>query len=249
MLRIAVCDDDINFLNSFGRMVSKSFADIGQAVTVFTFSDGKSLIEKTEKEKQVYDIIFLDVEMPSVNGFKVAQRLRELDAVFLLIFTTFIEHKSREGYLYGAFRYIFKNNLEAELNEAVAGIVKKLDLNNSEKEEITFKRRNSGVLENLTIKKVDIIFLKAEKTRRVTLATPYSEYDLLVKPLSEYAKILEPLVFATIMRGFILNFNHVTGIEGDFFMLTGGYKIPLGIKRDARKTSMEKYLRYLRERL
>lgn len=249
MLRIAICDDDLNFLNHFVRMITKSFTDAGQQIKVFTFSDGKSLIGKIEKEKQIFDIIFLDVQMPVIHGFQVAQRLRELSSAFLLIFITYIENQSRKGYHYGAFRYVFKNNLEAEISEAVSGIIQKLDNSAADREEITFKCRASGVLENLILKKREIVFLKAEKTRRVTLKTIYSEYELLVKPLSKYAEMLGTSVFVPIMRSYLLNLNHVEGMDADSFILTGGLTVPLGIKREVRKASLEKYLKFLEERI
>ena len=249
MLRIAICDDDLDFLDRFSQMITKSFTDAGQQIRVFTFSDGKTLIEKVEKEKQIFDIIFLDVEMPGVHGFQVAQRLREISVAFILVFTTYVEHKSREGYLYGAFRYVFKNNLEAEIDEAVSGVLKKLGLSVADQEDVTFKCRTLGVLENLTLKKSDILFLQSEKTRRVTLKTVCSEYELLVKPLSEYAEQLQPPIFVPIMRNYLLNFNHVESIQDGFFMLTGGLTVPLGVKREVKKASMEKYLRFLEERI
>lgn len=249
MIRIALCDDDRSFLDGFAPMITALFADAGLRITIFTFSDGKSLIEKVEKEKRIFDVIFLDVEMPVVHGFQVAQRLREISTAFILIFTTYIEHQSREGYLYGAFRYVFKNNLEAEIGEAVSGIMKKLGASASSQEEVTFKCRTSGVLENLTLKKADIVFLQAEKTRRVTLKTIYSEYELLIKPLSEYAKLLDPSVFVPIMRNYILNLNHVESIDAGSFVLTGGLTVPLGVKRETRNASMKKYLRFLEERI
>jgi len=249
VLRIAICDDDIGFLDSFSRMITKSFTEAGRQVQVSAFSDGKSLIEKVEKEKQFFDIVFLDVEMPVVHGFQVAQRLRELNAAFILLFTTYIEHKSREGYLYGAFRYVFKNNLATEISEAVSSIIKKLDDSDIAEEKITFKYRNSGVLEDLTLKKNDIIFIEIEKTRRVILRTIHAEYDVLVKPLSEYAKLLTSPIFVPIMRNYLLNFNHVESIHNGFFMLTGGLTVPLGVNREVKKASMEKYLRFLEGRI
>ena len=249
MLRIAICDDDLDFLDRFSQMITKSFTGAGQQIRVFTFSDGKTLIEKAEKEKQIFDIVFLDVEMPGVHGFQVAQRLRELNAAFILVFTTYIENQSREGYLYGAFRYVFKNNLEAEIGEAVPNILKRLGISPADEEYVTFKCRASGVLENLTLKKKDLVFLQSEKTRRIALKTVCLEYELLVKPLSEYAKQLRPPVFAPIMRNYLLNFNHVESIKDGFFVLTGGLTVPLGVKREVRKASMGKYLRFLEERI
>lgn len=247
MLRIALCDDDLNFLNNFNLIINEAFTNAGQQVKVSTFSDGQSMIEAVEKDKQIFDVIFLDVEMPVVHGFQVAQRLREINNTFILLFTTYIEHQSREGYYYGAFRYVFKNNLETEINEAVSGIIMKLS--GLANENITFKCRNSGVLENLTLKEADILYLKREKTRRVTLKAVYSEYELLTKPMSEYSKILKPPTFVPIMRNFLMNFNHVIDINADFFILTGGVTVPLGVKSEVKRVSREKYLQFLEERI
>jgi len=249
MLRIALCDDDLDFLERFSHLIVSSFTAAGQHIKIATFSDGESLIEKVEKEKQIFDIIFLDVEMPGIRGFQVAQRLRDLRAAFILVFTTYKEHQSREGYFYGAFRYIFKNNLEAEIGEAIPSILKKLGVLRAGEEEVTFKSRTLGVFEDLTLKKEDIVFLQLKKTRRVSLKTVYSEYELLVRPLAEYAKQLQPPAFMPIMRNYLLNFNHVEGIQDGSFILTGGLTVPLGVKREVRKASMEKYMRFLEERI
>ena len=249
MIRIAVCDDDIKFLDSFSRELCASFENAGQPVQISAYRDGKTLIEAIEKVKQIFDVVFLDVQMPAVDGFQTAARLRELSMGFILVFTTYMENQSREGYRYGAFRYIFKNNLAAELAEATPAILKKLGAAAEEGGEITLKCRTLGVFENLTLRKDDILFLKAEKTRRVTLRTALSEYELPGKPLSEYAKLLGESVFVPIMRNYLLNLNRVERIDADAFVLTGGLEVPLGVKQAVRKASLEKYLRFLEERM
>lgn len=247
MLKIAICDDDTQFLELFERILATEFSIREQAVEIHMYDNGKSLIEHIEKGKQLYHIIFLDVEMPEVNGFQVAARLQEINTGFLLLFTTFIEHSSREGYRYGAYRYIFKNRLTDEINEAVSSILKKLNNLSNGLETITFKYRNSGVIEDLTVCKDDILFLKREKSRRVILKTIVSEYDLLVKPLTEYSSILNCANFYTIMRNFIVNFNHVQELDDEYFILTSGARVPLGIKREVKKASKDKYLLFLHE--
>lgn len=249
MIRIALCDDDRSFLTLFAKLLTDSFHRQNQAVEIDCFCSGKDLIARVEKGKSYYQVIFLDVEMPDVNGFVVAQRLKELDSAFLLIFTTYMEHQSRKGYVYGAFRYLFKNNLEAEVEEAVAALLVTLHYSGSLEEFVTLKQKTLGVLEDLTLRKSDILYLKAERSRRVTLCTPYAQYELLVKPLSEYAKILNPAVFVPILRCYLLNFSVVEGIDQDNFVLRGGQRIPLGSKRISQKASMEKYMKYLKERL
>lgn len=249
MLKVALCDDDAVFLEEFRQVLEKAFADAGQPVAITSFSSGIALIESVEKRKEIFDVVFLDVEMPTVNGFQVAQRLRCLQPTFVLIFITYQEHQSREGYLYGAFRYVFKNHLAAEAREAVESLLKKQNVLADHQQSILFKCRNFGVLEDITVQKQDILFLKREKSRRVILKTIFTEYELLTKPLSSYAKLLAPPDFQPVLRNYIVNFNQVQSLGPDCFILTGKVTVPMGINRDIQKTLRDKYLRFLKERI
>lgn len=84
MINIAICDDDLQFLDMFSAILTEVFSNNNQAITIYKYSSGKTLIEKVEKEKHIFNIIFLDVEMPELGGFQVAKRLRELNTSFIL---------------------------------------------------------------------------------------------------------------------------------------------------------------------
>ncbi len=249
MITIAICDDDIVFLDFLERILVQTFINKNQRIEISKFDSGKALIDSIEKDKQFYKIIFLDVEMPVVNGFQVADRLKAVSADFYLLFTTYMEHQSREGYLYGAYRYIFKNHLESEIEEAVSSLLNRCADTCSNDETITFKYRNTSIFEDVTIKKNDILFLKREKNRRVIVKTITSEYELLTKPLSEYSNMLNGLNFYPVMRNYIVNFNHVRSLDEESFILTGGIHVPLGVKREVKNVSKNKYFSFLQEQL
>lgn len=249
MLKIAICDDDIKFVKRFTTFLSNALKNRDLKAKITTYSGGKDLIEKIEKEYCFFDVIFLDIEMPEIDGFQVAHRLREIDQSFILIFITYMENQSRKGYFYEAFRYIFKNSLEVEIEEALDSILNKLGKKQAEEELVTLKHRVLGVLEDLTLRKSDIIYLKVEKSRRVTLRTLYAEYNLSIKSLAEYAQLLSPSIFVPIMRSYLVNFTHVEGTNTDSFLLTGGITIPLGVKKNSKKDSLAKYMKFLRERV
>ncbi len=249
MFQIAICDDDQTFLDRLETLISQRFLQDGHVVTITTYLDGRNLIEAVEKQAQIFDVVFLDVEMPAISGFQVAQKLRQLSKTFLLIFTTFLESQARQGYTYNAYRYIFKNQLETELNEAIAAILARLRLQAVDDAMIELKYRCLGVLETLEVKKSDILYLRLEKNRRVTLKTVFSTYDLLTKPLSEYAKLLATDSFYLVMRNYLVNFHRVADILTDEFVMEDGEKIPLGATRETQKVSKEKYMQFLEERL
>jgi DNA-binding LytR/AlgR family response regulator len=247
MIKLAICDDENFYLERLKSLTHKAFTEHGQNININLFDNGRSLLDELEKNLKRFDIIFLDVDMPELSGFQIAKRIQEIDAACLLVFVTNMEQHACEGYKYSAFRYIYKSNLSTEIPNMVSAALEKLKFIENENMPLIFKYRDAGGFEVLEISASDILYLKIEKTRRVTMRTIYSEYDLLVKPLSEYQETLDSFVLLT--RNYLLNFNHVTDMNNEYFILSNGEKIPLGFAPETKKASKEKYLQYLKGRM
>ena len=71
-------------------------------------SDGKELEEAVKKEPFSYTCIFLDVEMPGMNGFETAKALRDAGCQAPVILLTSHREYAPEGYEVGAFRFLTK---------------------------------------------------------------------------------------------------------------------------------------------
>lgn len=88
MLRIAVCDDDLTYLNLVLKdLVVKALKNAEVAARVNFFTDGNALLKEFE-DHNGYDIVILDIDMPKLDGKTLAERLRALDKNFCLAFLT-----------------------------------------------------------------------------------------------------------------------------------------------------------------
>ena len=58
--------------------------------------------------KPEYELVFMDIEMPDINGLKMAEKLRAVDSLVGLVFITNIAKYAIEGYRYEAMDYILK---------------------------------------------------------------------------------------------------------------------------------------------
>ena len=106
MLRIAICDDNRDFLQNAVSFIKKWSEQSGIPVKLFTYDNGDSLIGGTSAIRM--DIIFLDIIMPMLNGMDTARELRQRDASVRIIFLTSSPEFALESYAVKAQGYILK---------------------------------------------------------------------------------------------------------------------------------------------
>ena len=103
-MRIAVCDDEELFRIEFKNVLDKALVNVDYDID--TFSGGSSLYEAFLKSP--FDLVFLDIEMPGIDGITLAKRLRAIsENVHIVFLTSHIEY-ALEGYEVNALRYLVK---------------------------------------------------------------------------------------------------------------------------------------------
>src|SRR5688572_14218895 len=99
MLRAILIDDDESNLSSLGEKLMKHCPDVQIIEKCVSARDGKDAIEKLKP-----DLVFLDIEMPVMNGFGMLQQLAFKD--FALIFVTAYDHYAIKAIRYSAIDYL-----------------------------------------------------------------------------------------------------------------------------------------------
>ena len=117
MMRIAVCDDNADFLLSEITMIEKWSEQSGIPVEIYRFDNGDSLIAKNASVGM--DIIFLDIIMPLQNGMETAKELRRLDNAVKIVFLTSSPEFALESYEVKAQDYLLKPVSYDRLREAL----------------------------------------------------------------------------------------------------------------------------------
>ena len=102
VLKIAVCDD----LEECRENVVQMLQRIDSRHNVKEFTSGKELLSSKTK----FDIIYLDIEMPELDGMEVAERIRLTDEDVILIFLTHYCKRpyTTECYRFGVHRFLEK---------------------------------------------------------------------------------------------------------------------------------------------
>lgn len=114
MINIAICDDDKMtshienlILNQAGKESIKTNRSI--------YFDGFKLIESLKQGAQ-YDLIYLDIEMKSMNGIQVATYIREQDIPIIIVYISGYEKYLKELFTTEPFRFLSKPINEDDFN-------------------------------------------------------------------------------------------------------------------------------------
>lgn len=105
MINIAIVEDEkaasdliVGYLTDFGKKTGEEFN-----VTVF-----RDAVAFLDNYKPVFDLVFMDILMPNMDGMRAAHKLREVDNFVLLIFITNMGDYAVKGYDVGAIAFIKK---------------------------------------------------------------------------------------------------------------------------------------------
>lgn len=106
MFKIALCDDDLEFLKSTEEIIGQWFRERQISVEIFSYENGDALIAGNMTHHM--DLIFLDIIMPLFNGIDTAKELRQQDTAVQIVFLTSSPEFALESYEVKAQNYLLK---------------------------------------------------------------------------------------------------------------------------------------------
>ena len=105
MLKIAVVEDQQEVRDELCRFIRKYAAENSLQVEAVPIEDGEVIAAHYEPG---WDIIFMDVEMPGLDGFGAAEKIRAVDGDAVLVFVTNMAQYAIKGYEVDALDYVLK---------------------------------------------------------------------------------------------------------------------------------------------
>ena len=238
MIRTLIVDDELysrdelkHLLQSFPSIQVVGEAESGEAAVM--------------KALQLHpDVVFLDVEMPKMNGMEAAKALMELKKTPLIVFATAYPQFAAEAFRYEAVDYLLKPYDENQLMETVFRIEKHFHTPaEQEPGKQTGKLAVEGDGEIFYLDPKDILYISREE-KYSKIVTKTREYETKI-PLKDLEIRLTTYSFFRIHKSYIVNLDYVTRLTPWF---NGAYQLEIQ-GRDEMLSVSRNYVKSLRTQL
>ncbi len=211
-IRIAVIDDETSFISGVVPMIRKCFEKQNLYVTIESFTDTDIFL----KQQEEFDLLFLDIDMPGMNGIALASELRKHGSSTTLLFVSAHDTFVFESIQYTPFRFIRKRFLQRELPEAISAYCGKLE---RDRMQITLYFAHDEKAD-VTITKIagfyairhDLFLLDSCGNSTMLMPRRYT--------MEQLEEMMQPHGFLRVHKSYLINYRFVYQVRQDRVFLT-----------------------------
>ena len=234
MLEAVIVDDETKALQSLTWELT-NFSD--EIKVVASFTNPLEALAYLDNSENTPDCLFLDIEMPTMDGFQFIQKLKNKD--FPVVITTAYNQYAIKALKNEAIDYLLKPIDSDDLNDTILKIKKfnSRTVTAERLEKILLNFNTASIQKKITINTDGkLVFLQSDEILYVESDGNYSTIFLtnghkivLTKKLKEVNEILPSDTFYRIHNSYIINLNKIKEfIKTDgYIVLETNHKIPV----------------------
>ncbi len=217
VIRCLIIDDE-----PLARQLLESY--VQQVKSLQLIQSCSTAIEAFEVlHQQKVDLMFLDIQMPGINGLNFLKSLKQPPKV---IFTTAYMEHAVEAFELEALDYLLKPVTFERFIKAIQKVQKREETNTSSApavDPVLFIKENKRLVR---IEHNDILYLEGFGDY-VKVATP-NQVHVTYSTLNKLGELLPTNQFIRIHRSFIINLNKLQFLEGNYVQISG-HSLPIGL--------------------
>lgn len=238
MYQIAICDDEPVFASHLKDKTIEFFSNENTPVSITVFTDSKLLSASLQR----YDLFFIDIGMPGINGLELADIIRNSgennSSSTAIIFVSSLSDLVFRSFQYTPLRFIRKEMLEEELGEALIAFLR---LQQKKEPDYQIEITEKGSSELLSVNQILYVEIQRHYLHIVCNTRTYR----IRSSLSTYEQSLKEHGFVRIHQGCLVNLRFVQRIATEHVILTNSTR--MNIARSCRSSVKAAYMEWERK--
>jgi two-component system LytT family response regulator len=231
MLKAILIDDEPDCVQLLARELAAHCPQVQVVGQATRSEDGLRLIQVVQP-----DLVFLDIEMPRMNGFQLLEKLGEIP--FNLIFVTAYNEFAVKAFRFSALDYLLKPIDSQDLQEAVRKAERRQRVDDRQIASLRSQLHTHQLSDKIAVPYQqgviflpvnEIIYCESDSNYTNIIATQNRRY-LLTRTLREVQEVLEERNFLRVHRQFVVNLDHIKLFmkgEGTYLVMTNEMSIPV----------------------
>lgn len=224
--RIAVCDDSTEYADIITNTITLIIENSKLNCILYTYTSSKELIANHEKNH--FDIVFLDMEMPEQNGVETGLIIKSIAKNTIIVYITAHQGYAYDSYKVKAEEYLLKPVEYTDLENTIMSCIEKLGT----KKERKFLDINDTSRNFRRIYIDSIIYIQREKDRKIYINCMNKKTIVISETVQNLEKKLasnKNIIKAN--QGCLINLNNVSKITKDIITFCDGSTVKISESR------------------
>lgn len=227
-MNIAVVEDERAHAAIIIRLLEAWLKERNIKFYMREFPDAETFLFEWERN-QAWNVLFVDIQMPGLNGMELAGRIRQENRQVAIVFVTGITDYIQQGYEVEALHYLIKPVDEEKIGYCMERVFARYNERKKQRaflleaEETVDGQKNSRV--TLWLLPEDVIYIEAF-AHNTELHTKDKCY-LCQRGISIWKKCLPNETFIACHRSYLVNLLYVARLEKEAVVLDDGGRLPM----------------------
>lgn len=233
MYHIAIVEDELEFSSQLQNYLEQYQKENDVEFKISVFQNGAGILKDYSPE---YDAVFLDIEMPEVNGMEAAERIREMDEDVVIMFITNMAQYALFGYSVGALDFVMKPINYYTFSMKLRRVLKRVK--KKEKEQHTIVLNLADGMKKLDTKQIYYVEIQ---NRLLHYHTTEGEY-VVKGTMQSVEQMLADYPFAKCNHWYLVNLLHVKEVKKNI-VAVGSHELEISRRnKNAFMNALTEYL-------
>lgn len=240
-LKVMIIDDEQDSISLLKLQLARYCPQVGE---ITSYTSTTQALEEIEMIKP--QLLFLDIEMPVMNGFEFLEKLIPLN--FNVVFITAYNQYALKAFRFNALDYLVKPVDKEDLVHAVTRATANTQPGPEQISQLQKQMRGEPISKIAIPSQTGISFISLNEIIYCEASNNYTRLILadgniftVSKTLKDVQDVLEESHFLRVHRQYIINLNHVKHFNRNDCILTMQNKAELPVARNQKERLIDMY--------